>query len=243
VSFRTYYASSLMRLRALASMRFAVCARNRHGFGCVCCAHAYAQELAGFATSRRPSRSWQLCSSRRPSAWLWKNLNTGISLPDIDGTVAFMRLGLAVDQLEAIGWLRRAQRHLYWGDFDTHGFAILARARLRFPNTVSVLMDEDTLLAHRKLWVREPTPCRVESPEGLTVAELAVYEGVACQPMGRAGSPRAGAHRVAGGAGGHLQRTWKSPISSTKLGGPRSKTMELFCCAPGLAKPANLLRR
>jgi len=32
--------------------------------------------------------------------------------------------------------------------------------------------------AHRKLWVREPTPCRVERPEGLTVAELAVYEGL-----------------------------------------------------------------
>ena len=62
--------------------------------------------------------------------------------------------------------------------------AILARARLRFPNTVSVLMDEDTLLAHRKLWVREPTPCRVESPEGLTVAELTVYEGLRANRWG-----------------------------------------------------------
>jgi hypothetical protein len=113
-----------------------------------------------------------------------ENLNTGIALPDIDGTVAFMRMGLAVDQLEAIGWLRGAQRHLYWGDLDTHGFAILARARRRFPNTVSVLMDEDTLLTHRKLWVREPTPCRVESPEGLTVAELAVYEGLRANRWG-----------------------------------------------------------
>lgn len=107
-----------------------------------------------------------------------ENLNTGIALPDIDGAVAFMRLGVAVDQLEAIGWLRRAKRHLYWGDLDTHGFAILARARRRFPQTVSVLMDEGTLLAHRDLWVREPTPCRVESPEGLTAEELNVYEGL-----------------------------------------------------------------
>lgn len=107
-----------------------------------------------------------------------ENLNTGIALPDLNGAVAFMRLGLAVDQLEAIAWLRGAQRHLYWGDLDTHGFAILARARRRFPQTVSILMDEGTLLAHRELWVREPTPCRVESPEGLTAAELAVYEGL-----------------------------------------------------------------
>jgi hypothetical protein len=113
-----------------------------------------------------------------------ENLNTGIALPDIDGTVVFMGLGLAVDQLEAIGWLRGAQRHLYWGDLDTHGFAILARARRRFPSTMSVLMDEDTMLAHRKLWVRETTPCRIESPEGLTVAELAVYEGLRANRWG-----------------------------------------------------------
>jgi hypothetical protein len=95
-----------------------------------------------------------------------------------------MGLGLAVDQLNAIGWLRSAPRHLYWGDLDTHGFAILARARRRFPNTVSVLMDEDTLLAHRKLWVQEPTPCRVEGPEGLSVAELGVYEGLRANRWG-----------------------------------------------------------
>lgn len=107
-----------------------------------------------------------------------ENLNTGIALPDIDGAVAFMRMGLAVDQLDAIGWLRSARQHLYWGDLDTHGFAILARARRRFPHAVSVLMDEGTLLTHRELWVREPTPCRVESLEGLTAVELAVYEGL-----------------------------------------------------------------
>jgi len=48
-----------------------------------------------------------------------------------------MGLGLAVDQLEAIGWLCGAQRHLYWGDLDTYGFAILARASRRFPTTVA----------------------------------------------------------------------------------------------------------
>jgi hypothetical protein len=69
-----------------------------------------------------------------------------------------------------------------------------------------------------------------------------VARGAACQPMGRAGSPRAGARRLAGGAGGHLQRTWNSPIGLTIVENPRSKSMQLFCCAPGLAKSANLLR-
>ena len=45
-------------------------------------------------------------------------------------------------------------------------------------------MDEDTLLAHRKLWVREQTPYRVESPEGLTAPERAVYEGLCANRWG-----------------------------------------------------------
>ena len=40
------------------------------------------------------------------------------------------------------------------------------------------------LLAHRKLWVQEPTPCRVEGPEGLSVAELGVYEGLRANRWG-----------------------------------------------------------
>jgi hypothetical protein len=107
-----------------------------------------------------------------------ENLNTGIALPDMRGTVAFMRLGLAVDQLEPIEWARRAGRQLYWGDADTHGFAALARARRRFPGMQSLLMDEATLLSHQALWVREEKPSKVEAPEGLTPSEQAVYEGL-----------------------------------------------------------------
>ena len=45
----------------------------------------------------------------------------------------------------ARGWLRRCAVH-YWGDIDTHGFAMLARARRALPQTESLLMDRDTLL-------------------------------------------------------------------------------------------------
>ncbi|MGH8864452.1 MAG: Wadjet anti-phage system protein JetD domain-containing protein [Burkholderiales bacterium] len=107
-----------------------------------------------------------------------ENQNTGIALPDMPGAVVFMQLGLAVDQLDPIAWLHDADHQVYWGDLDTHGFAALARARRRFPRMVSILMDEATLLAHRSMWVREDKPSKVESPEGLTPEELAVYEGL-----------------------------------------------------------------
>jgi hypothetical protein len=47
---------------------------------------------------------------------------------------------------------------VYWGDIDTHGFAILDRLRAWLPAVIAVLMDHDTLLSHRDRWVREDRP-------------------------------------------------------------------------------------
>ena len=49
---------------------------------------------------------------------------------------------------------------VYWGDIDTHGFAILDRLRAWHPRTRSVLMDRETLLAHADRWVSEDRPAR-----------------------------------------------------------------------------------
>jgi hypothetical protein len=37
----------------------------------------------------------------------------------------------------------------YWGDLDTHGFAILHSLRAWLPQTQSFLMDRQTLAEHR----------------------------------------------------------------------------------------------
>ena len=65
---------------------------------------------------------------------------------------------------------------VYWGDIDTHGFAILDRLRSRHPGVTSIMMDSHTLLAHRKQWVREPVPTR-RALERLTPNEGALYRG------------------------------------------------------------------
>ncbi len=62
----------------------------------------------------------------------------------------------APEILGAVGWLGDRSVH-YWGDIDTHGFAILDRFRSRLPQTVSLLMDAETLLTHRDSWGREDT--------------------------------------------------------------------------------------
>ncbi len=107
---------------------------------------------------------------------LVENLQTGLALPDLPGTVALMARGYAVEVYAALPWLRGRPCH-YWGDLDTHGFAILSRLRQHLPQARSLLMDTETLLAHRELWVQE------ERPEtglllGLTDEEQQVYAGL-----------------------------------------------------------------
>lgn len=65
--------------------------------------------------------------------------------------------GFEVDNVGRLRWLATADVQ-YWGDIDTHGFAILDRLRVWLPRTRSVLMDRETLLAHRDRWVVEERP-------------------------------------------------------------------------------------
>jgi hypothetical protein len=100
-----------------------------------------------------------------------ENLDTGLALPDIDGGVALMKLGHAVRLVQQLPWLTHKVRSVYWGDIDTHGFAILDRARAALLHTESVLMDEATLQRFAHLCVAEPQPHPCDSVEHLTCAE------------------------------------------------------------------------
>lgn len=106
-----------------------------------------------------------------------ENLASGLALPEMPGTVSFMGLGNAVSMLGTVPWLA-ATDLWYWGDIDTHGFAILSRLRREFPNVRSLLMDEATLLGHRELWVEEPVQAADIYREGLSEAEFEVFQGL-----------------------------------------------------------------
>lgn len=77
-------------------------------------------------------------------------------LPD-DGVVIWGK-GFEVDNVGRLPWLAGADVVYYWGDIDTHGFAILDRLRAWLPKSQSVLMDRDTLFAHCDRWVTEDRP-------------------------------------------------------------------------------------
>ena len=133
------------------------------------------------------SAPWQqLAALELPlrTAFIVENLQTGLAFGDVPGAVVIMRLGYDVEVLGRLPWLERA-RCFYWGDLDTHGFAILSRARGYRPGLQSVLMDEQTLLDNRALWVEEPQPHAAETLAGLTSEELPVYQALQQGRWGR----------------------------------------------------------
>lgn len=95
------------------------------------------------------------------------------AFPHVDDAMVIFGGGFQVTALEPLAWLHDRQI-VYWGDIDTHGFVILDRLRRRFPQTRSILMDLDTLVAHRDHVVLEPSPT-AEPLTHLTDAEHALY--------------------------------------------------------------------
>jgi len=85
--------------------------------------------------------------------------------------------------LATLPWVMRAQC-TYWGDVDTHGLAILSRARSKMPHLESALMDEHTLLSHRDLWVSEDQQYAAPELPLLTPAEQSLYSGLKQQRWG-----------------------------------------------------------
>ncbi|MGW4249722.1 Wadjet anti-phage system protein JetD domain-containing protein, partial [Nocardia sp. NPDC004722] len=99
-------------------------------------------------------------ASRPPDAdtvVIVENEVTYLALPEIPRTLAIFGGGYALSRLDTLTWLSD-RRIRYWGDIDTHGFAILDRLRASHPHTESVLMDRATMLAHEGQWVSEPAP-------------------------------------------------------------------------------------
>lgn len=84
-----------------------------------------------------------------------------LALPDLPDTIALFGSGYGHAAIAKLQWLAGLEL-IYWGDIDTHGFAILNELRARWPKVRSILMDRETLLEHRTLWGQESSPTRAE---------------------------------------------------------------------------------
>jgi len=96
-----------------------------------------------------------------------------LAFPPVANSLVIFGAGYGFEVLARAQWMHG--RHIYyWGDIDTHGFAILDQLRAHFAHVQSLLMDQATLLAHADHWGDEPQPVARDLPR-LTPQEAEVY--------------------------------------------------------------------
>lgn len=121
-----------------------------------------------------------------------------LAFPQVSQTIVLFGAGYGWEVLSQADWLKRCALH-YWGDIDTHGFAILDQLRSRFGQARSFLMDRETLLAHQAHWGEEPEPVKHDLPR-LDPIERQLYDDLRKGQLGprlRLEQERIGFHWVA----------------------------------------------
>ena len=101
-----------------------------------------------------------------------------LAFPQQRASMVVFGAGYGFRNLVDINWLHNRKIY-YWGDIDTHGFAILNQFREFFPCAESFLMDRETLFKHSSLWDRESNP-KTFALTRLTPEEKNLYDDL-CQ--------------------------------------------------------------
>jgi len=108
--------------------------------------------------------------------FITENETNFLAFPRVKEAIVIFGAGYGWEALARSRWLNDCAVH-YWGDIDTHGFAILNQLRGEFAHVVSFLMDRETLNAHAAIWGVEDKPSLVDLPR-LTPDERALYENL-----------------------------------------------------------------
>ena len=115
-------------------------------------------------------------------AFVTENEINFLAFPKVEDAMVVFGAGYGFESLRQARWLARC-RLLYWGDIDTHGFAILDELRRHFDHVESFLMDRDTFFAFEPLWGEESAPIDRELPR-LNAEERALYDDLRFDRIG-----------------------------------------------------------
>ncbi len=94
--------------------------------------------------------------------------------PARENSLVIFGSGYGFDMLGGADWLARVEL-FYWGDIDTHGFAMLDQLRSHFAHAESLLMDRRTLMAHQAFWGEEAQQT-VRDLSRLNAKEAGLYD-------------------------------------------------------------------
>jgi hypothetical protein len=106
--------------------------------------------------------------------FITENETNFLAFPDAAASLVVFGAGYGWEALSRAEWLGACTLH-YWGDIDTHGFAILDQLRGRCGQVASFLMDRATLMAHETFWGEEPDQVMHDLPR-LTASERALFD-------------------------------------------------------------------
>lgn len=113
--------------------------------------------IQGLSDLTIPVEQLALLNPALTRVFITENEINGLCFPSTDGSMVIFGLGYGVDVLKNVSWLSEKEVY-YWGDLDTHGFAMLDQVRSFLPQARSMLMEESVLLKHRDLWSVEDKP-------------------------------------------------------------------------------------
>lgn len=105
-----------------------------------------------------------------------------LALPDVPTSLVIFGKGFGFGMLAGAKWLAQC-RILYWGDIDTHGFAILDQLRSHWPHAESLMMDRETLMAFSPLWGVDAQPTLRDLPR-LTRVENELFNDLRNNKIG-----------------------------------------------------------
>lgn len=106
--------------------------------------------------------------------FITENETNFLAFPRVNDAIVIFGAGYGWQALARSHWLMDCRLH-YWGDIDTHGFAMLDRLRGHFGRVGSFLMDRKTLDAHAAVWGVEDRPFLADLTR-LTADERALYD-------------------------------------------------------------------
>lgn len=99
-----------------------------------------------------------------------------LTFPNAESSMVLFGAGYGFEMLRHIEWLSKCFVH-YWGDIDTHGFAILDQLRGLLGSAQSLLMDRETLFEFQSQWGREEKQA-THNLFRLTLPEQALYDAL-----------------------------------------------------------------
>ncbi|CAN7146430.1 hypothetical protein D9M68_115170 [compost metagenome] len=106
--------------------------------------------------------------------FMTENETNFLAFPEAADSLVIFGAGYGFSLLAKATWLSQCKLH-YWGDIDTHGFAILDQLRSLFGHAESLLMDRATLMAFEAQWGVEDNQT-LRDLSRLRPEEQAVYD-------------------------------------------------------------------